>query len=240
MKKQIIFAIAISMMLACTHSSSADGNGKPVSNKNSKTLSAPEKPQTGETVETLFSFDDDTVGEMPAGWSNAYTGKGGLGKWEIVEDKDNKVLAQLSQENGGYHFDVIVKDDTDYRDLEIEVDFKGVKGEEDQGGGPVWRYLNADNYYVARANPLEDNYRVYKVVDGNRKQLASAKLDIPTGEWHKIKIRMTGDHIECFYDNEKLLDVKDSTFKESGKVGLWVKADAVTWFDNLKVVKRPN
>ncbi len=236
MKKQIIFAIAISMMIACTNSSSADGNEKSVSTENSEQISVPEKPQTGETVETLFTFDDEEVGEMPASWSNAYTGKGGLGKWEIVEGNGNKVLAQVSQKNGGYHFDVIVKDDTDYQDLEIEVDFKGVKGDEDQGGGPVWRYQDADNYYIARANPLEDNYRVYKVVDGNRKQLASAKFDIPSGEWHKIKVRVIGNHIECFYDGKKFLDVKDGTFKDSGKIGLWVKADAVTWFDDLKIV----
>jgi hypothetical protein len=235
MKKQIIFAIAISMMIACTNSSSADGNEKSVNTENSEELSVPEKPQIGETAEIQITFDDEKVGEMPAGWSNAYTGKGGLGKWEIVEDNGEKALAQVSQKNGGYHFDVIVKDDTDYQDLEIEVDFKGVKGEEDQGGGPVWRYQDADNYYIARANPLEDNYRVYKVVDGNRKQLASASFDIPTGEWHKIKIRMIANHIVCFYDGEKFLDVKDDTFKESGKVGLWIKADAVTWFDDLKI-----
>ena len=185
---------------------------------------------------SVFTFDTDEVGKMPAGWSNYVTGKGSLGKWEIRQDNGNQVLAQVSQENFGYHFDVVVWDESDYQNLEITVKFKGVKGEEDQGGGPVWRYLDADNYYIARANPLENNYRVYKVVDGSRKQLASATIDIPTGEWHIIKIRMEANHIECFYDGKKYLDVTDETFKDSGKVGLWTKADAFTFFDDLKII----
>ncbi len=185
---------------------------------------------------TIFTFDADEVGKMPAGWSNYFTGKGGLGKWEIRRDNGGRVLAQVSQENFGYHFDVIVKDETGYRDLEITVKVKGVKGKEDQGGGPVWRYRDPDNYYIARANPLENNFRVYKVVDGRRKQLDSAKIDIPTGEWHTIGISMTSNHIECFYDGKKYLDVRDDTFKGSGKAGLWTKADAFTYFDDLKIV----
>lgn len=235
MKKQIIYAIAISMMFACTNSSTADGNEKSTTSENSDKAAKPDKPQQVESVGKTISFEEAKVGEMPVGWSSHYTGKGGIGKWEIKEDNGSKVLAQVSQENGGYHFDVVVMDESAYQDLEIEVDFKGVKGEEDQGGGPVWRYKDADNYYIARANPLEDNYRVYKVVDGNRKQLASADFDIPTGEWHNLKIKMIANHIECFYDGEKFLDVKDDTFKETGKVGLWIKADAVTWFDDLVV-----
>jgi hypothetical protein len=214
------------------------GCGESKQNKpESKTITQ-EQPENQTRTDSVFMFDADEVGKMPVGWTNFYTGKGNSGKWEIRDDGGNKVLAQVSQENFGYHFDVIVLDRPDYQNLEITVKFKGVKGGEDQGGGPVWRYQDADNYYIARANPLENNFRLYKVIEGNRKQLASADIDIPTGEWHTIKIWMVADHIECFYDGKNYLDVNDDTFKNSGKVGLWTKADAFTYFDDLKIIEK--
>ena len=119
------------------------------------------------------------------------------------------------------------------------VSFKAVKGEKDQGGGLVWRYQDANNYYVARMNPLEDNFRVYKVVGGKRsKEFQSADVKVPAGEWHTLKIKHVGDHIECFLDGKKHLDVKDDSIDKAGKVGLWTKADAQTYFDNLKVSEK--
>jgi hypothetical protein len=143
-------------------------------------------------------------------------------------------LAQMSKENLGYHFSVAVIDNTNYSDVEIELKFKAVDGQEDQGGGPVWRYRDADNYYICRANPLESNFRVYKVVDGNRRQLQSADVDIPSNIWHTMEVEQAGDHIKCWLNDKLYLDVKDDTFKE-GKVGLWTKADAVTYFDDLEI-----
>jgi hypothetical protein len=112
---------------------------------------------------------------------------------------------------------------------------RGVAGREDQGGGPVWRYQDTKNYYIARQNNLEDNYRVYKVVDGRRIQLGTADVTARTGTWHELKVTMADDHIECFFDGKKYLDVKDDTFKKAGKVGLWTKADAQTRFDDFVV-----
>ena len=113
---------------------------------------------------------------------------------------------------------------------------KAVKGQKDQGGGLVWRYKDNNNYYIARMNPLEDNFRVYKVVAGKRTQLATQEdLKVPVGEWHRIKIEQEGDHIECCLDGKKYLDAKDSTFMEAGKIGLWSKADAQSHFDDLRV-----
>jgi hypothetical protein len=111
-----------------------------------------------------------------------------------------------------------------------------MKGEKDQGGGVVWRYQDANNYYIARMNPLEDNFRVYKVADGKRSaEFQSVDVKVPAKEWHMLKVTMKGDHIECFLDGKKHLDVKDGTFKAAGKVGLWTKADAQTYFDDFKV-----
>jgi len=228
MKKVIILFHAV--LLLVTLSCGETKESKP----ESETM---DQEQTVKQVatDTLFTFNSDETGKMPAGWSAYFTGKGSLGKWEIIKESENQVLAQVSQENFGYHFDVIVWDESNYQNLEISVKFKGVKGEEDQGGGPVWRYQDPDNYYIARANPLENNFRVYKVVDGNRKQLASADMDMPTGEWHTISITMISNHIECYYDGKKYLDITDDTFADSGKAGLWTKADANTYFDDLKI-----
>ena len=191
-----------------------------------------------EAKEVVFNFDEEAEGSLPKGWSSAKTGKGGLGKWRMVKDdsapsKPN-VLAQVSKENLGYHFSIAIADETQYADVEIGLLFKAVDGQEDQGGGSVWRYADADNYYICRANPLEGNFRVYKVVDGDRRQLQSVKLTIPSNQWHSLKIKNTGNRIQCWLNGKLYLDVEDDTF-QAGKVGLWTKADAVTYFDDVVV-----
>ena len=116
------------------------------------------------------------------------------------------------------------------------VAFRANKGKNDQGGGFVWRYQDANNYYICRMNPLEDNYRVYKVIAGKRIQLETKEqLTVKANEWHKLKVKMEGDRIECFLDGEKMLDVKDDAIQKAGKVGLWTKADAQTSFDDFRV-----
>ncbi|MCP4412032.1 MAG: hypothetical protein GY808_05615, partial [Gammaproteobacteria bacterium] len=122
----------------------------------------------------LWNFESDEIGKMPNGFSNQLTGKGGLGQWEVTKDDTapgiSNVIAQTSQEYFGYHFSMAINEKEVYDDFELIVKFKGVAGSEDQGGGPVWRYQDSNNYYIARANPLENNYRVYKVVNGKRIQ----------------------------------------------------------------------
>ena len=116
----------------------------------------------------------------------------------------------------------------------MSVKFKAVAGKLDQGGGLVWRYRGAGNYYIARMNPLEDNFRVYRVVAGKRIQLATADVKAAAGQWHSLRIVQRGDHIECYFNGKKYLDAKDDTFKGAGKVGLWSKADAQTYFADLR------
>jgi hypothetical protein len=117
------------------------------------------------------------------------------------------------------------------------VAFKALKGNADQGGGLVWRYQDANNYYVTRYNPLESNFRVYKVIDGLRKQLGdNSDLKLKEGEWHTINVNHIGKKIVCKLDGEKYLEVEDDAITKAGKIGLWTKADAQTAFDNLSVV----
>jgi hypothetical protein len=182
----------------------------------------------------------DDVGKVPAGWKAAKTGKGEGSVWKVVADdtapsKSGYVLAQTAESPGGV-FNLCVADEGSYKDVEIIVAFKAMAGGKDQGGGVVWRYQDADNYYVARMNPLEDNFRVYKVTGGKRaKEFQSADIKIPAKEWHVLKVKMIGERIECFLDGKKYLDVKDDAITKAGKVGLWTKADAQTYFDDLRV-----
>jgi len=182
----------------------------------------------------------EDLGRLPAGWAAAQTGKGEGSVWKVVTDdtapsKTGLVLAQTAAGPGAL-FNLCVKQDGSFKDVELRVAFKAVRGDKDQGGGFVWRYQDADNYYVARMNPLEDNYRVYKVVGGKRSpQFQSADVKVPAGEWHTLSIKMVGDKIECFLDGKKSLEARDDTFTKAGKVGLWTKADAQTSFDNFQV-----
>jgi hypothetical protein len=187
-----------------------------------------------------FTFNKADLGKVPAGWKSDQTGEGKASVWKVVADdtapsKSGFALAQTA-EGPGRVFNLCVATDTDYKDVEASVAFKAVKGKEDQGGGIVWRYQDSNNYYVCRMNPLEDNFRVYKVTDGKRaKEFQSADVKVPAGEWHTIKVRQSGEKVECFLDGKKLLDVKDESITKSGKVGLWTKADAQTYFDDFKV-----
>ncbi len=145
-----------------------------------------------------------------------------------------RVLAQLAT-NPDKTFNVALSDEI-REDIDISVRLKAVAGEFDQGGGLVWRARDKDNYYVARYNPLEDNFRVYKVEGGKRTQFQSA--DIPrAGSWHTLRVRMIGDRITCDLDGKRYLETEDHTFPDAGKVGLWTKSDARTYFFDLKDVE---
>lgn len=194
----------------------------------------------GDKKATRWDFEDAAVGKLPAGWSIAKTGKGEGSIWKIAEDKTapkgSKVLHQ-SAESPSSVFNLCVADKSSFANLDLSVSLKGVAGKKDQGGGPVWRYKDADNYYVVRANPLEDNFRVYKVVAGKRIELGSADVEIATGKWHTIRVVHKGEHIQCYLNGKLHLDVKDATFKDAGKIGVWTKADAQTYFDDIVVRK---
>lgn len=187
-----------------------------------------------------FTFGKEDEGKIPSGWKADKTGKAEGSVWKVVADntapsRKGYALAQTA-EGPSSLFNLCVAEDTKYKDVEVAVAFKAVKGQIDQGGGIVWRYQDANNYYVARYNPLESNYRVYKVVAGKRIQLETKEgLKVPAGEWHTLKIKMTGDQIECSLDDKKELEAKDTTIKDAGKVGLWTKADAQTHFDAFQV-----
>jgi hypothetical protein len=185
-------------------------------------------------------FGPGDLGRVPAGWVAAKTGQGEGSVWKVVADdtapsKSGFVLAQTA-ESPGPMFNLCVLQDGSHRDVELTVAFKAVQGARDQGGGFVWRYQDANNYYVARMNPLEDNYRLYHVVAGRRTQFGGKEdLKVPTGTWHTLKVTMAGDKIECYLDGKKEIEATDRTITKAGQVGLWTKSDAQTHFDDFRV-----
>jgi len=189
-----------------------------------------------------YNFDSDTPGTAPSKFHSARTGQGTESKWVVMADstapsKPN-VLAQTSTDSTDYRFPLLIADDGSFKDLEISVRFKPVSGQVDRAGGLVFRLRDANNYYIVRANGLEDNYRLYHVVDGKRRQFAGANLKVTSGEWHELRVECVGNKIICYYDGAKKIEATDDTFKEAGKVGLWAKADSVTYFDDFKVLAK--
>jgi hypothetical protein len=191
-------------------------------------------------ITLVLSLANVPLGQLPPDWVAAKTDEGPGSVWKVVGDATapgGKALAQTSAEGPKKLFNLCVAAKSSFRDLDMAVKFRSVAGKIDQGGGPVWRYKDHNNYYLARMNPLENNYRVYKVVGGKRTQLASADLKGVTG-WHTLRVVHAGNHIVCQFDGKLFLDVRDDTFREAGKVGLWTKADAQTHFADLRASEK--
>ncbi len=191
----------------------------------------------------VLSLVNVPIGQLPPGWIAAKTGEGPGSVWKVVEDatapSGRKALAQTSAEGPKRLFNLCVVKKFSFRDLDLSVAFKAVAGKIDRGGGLVWRYADAKNYYVARMNPLENNYRVYKVVAGKRTQLATADTKIDAAKWHTVRVIHVGKRIQCYIDGRRYLDVKDDTFLKAGRIGLWTKADAQTHFANFRAADVP-
>ena len=197
-----------------------------------------------QVASTGFDFENHVSGQLPEGWSQYYTGPGGT-DWKVEDDQGNKVLAQLYSDNPNGHFNIIVNDGLSVKDMTLSVRLKGVTGNHDQGGGFIWRFTDKDNYYVVRSNPLEDNVVLYKVEKGKRTDLPlidkgkTYGVDVPPlgDTWHTMKLTVKDDLFTVYLDDKELFKVQDSTFPDAGKIGLWTKADAVTYFDDYVIEK---
>jgi hypothetical protein len=172
----------------------------------------------------------------------ARTGQGETGKWEVIADENsawNLVIAQTSRDPTDYRFPLAIYRPLSIRNAKVSVRFKPVTGRVDQAGGIAVRLADPDDYYVARANALEDNVRFYRVVRGKRQQLAGTNQKVTSGEWHTLALTAEGDRFTVGFDGEELFTTKDKTFADSGKIALWTKADSVTYFDQLRIVQLP-
>lgn len=194
---------------------------------------------SAQTRTRTWNFDQASVEKMPPGFTSALTGQGTVGQWSVMRDDSApsppNVLAQTSSDSTDYRFPLAIAEDTSYRDLALSVKFKTLSGKVDQGAGLLFRLRDKDNYYIVRANALEDNYCLYHVIKGRRVQFAGANFKVTSNAWHEIKVEARGNEIKCFYDGELKFSARDDTFKDAGKIGLWTKADSVIHFDDLKV-----
>lgn len=184
-----------------------------------------------------LDFEKDGVGQAPAGFSFALTGQGKPGVWVVRKDDaaHGNVLVQTDPDPTDYRFPVAVYNDFSGKDVDLSVQFKGISGRGDQGAGLVWRYRDQNNYYVTRCNALEDNCTIYHVVNGRRSAFQNKNVKVSTAAWHTLRVEAIGDHFVVTYDRSTVLDARDQTFKDAGRVGLWTKADSVIAFDNFSI-----
>jgi hypothetical protein len=186
-----------------------------------------------------IDFESSPVGALPAGVTTALTGSGGPVKWAIVEDASApagpRVLAQTSTDRTDNRFPLAIFAEPSAADIGVTVRFKPVAGEVDRAGGIAVRLADKDNYYVVRANALEDNVRLYKVVAGDRMQFAGANIKVPSGTWHQLGLEARGSRFEVFFNGKSLFTATDTTFATPGRIALWTKADSVTYFDDLTI-----
>jgi hypothetical protein len=185
-----------------------------------------------------FNFDNDAMGSGPSGFTSYATGGGPAGKWVTTELSDaptgKRAVVQTDANPTDVRYPVLIAENGEYSDLDVSMKAKAISGKVDQGMGLVFRFRDPKSYYVVRANALEDNFRLYKMVNGNRLQFAGGKVKVSSGQWHTIRVVAKRDHIICWFDGKQLIDAHDKTYS-SGKVGFWTKADSVTAFDDLTV-----
>jgi hypothetical protein len=182
------------------------------------------------------------VGGLPDGFQMARTGKGAPAAWAVVEDPSvtgGRVLAQTSSDQTDYRFPLAIYDRANAKDVEVSVRFKPVAGRIDRAGGIAVRLADADNYYVVRANALEDNVNFYRVVQGSRRQIHGVTAKVTSDQWHTLSIKTEGDKFTICFDGVTLFTASDGTFGGAGKVALWTKADSVTRFDSLAIQPLP-
>jgi hypothetical protein len=195
-----------------------------------------------QTGTAMIAIDTMTAGASPIGFVFARTGQGGPSQWMVAADataSGGRAIEQISTDTTGYRFPLAIHQAVSAADVDVRLRFKPVAGTVDQAGGIAVRLTDADNYYVARANALEDNVRFYRVVKGRREQIEGADLKVAPGEWHELGLRAEGERFTITFNGKVLFTAADRTFAGAGKVALWTKADSVTRFDRIEIRTLP-
>lgn len=186
-----------------------------------------------------WNFDGDPLEQLPPKFlmGTFFDGRP-AGDWKVIESpkaiSPPKVLAQLRNKGAEHNYNLVIVEDTNATALDLSVSFLPIAGKADMGGGLIWRAKDDRNYYLVRANPLEQNIRIYHVVKGIRQMLKNFDQIIDVKNWHRLHVVTRGCQIQVFYDDKPIFDLCDETFKE-GRIGLWTKSDAVTYFDDLRL-----
>ena len=182
------------------------------------------------------------AGAPPADFDFARTGQGGVGQWRVVIDataSDGRVIEQSDADHTDNRFPLAIQRSFSAKNIEASVSFKAVAGRVDRAAGVVVRLIDADNYYVARANALEDNVRFYRVVKGRREEIKGANLRVTSNEWHTLGLKADGESFTVTFDGKTLFTATDRTFAGAGKFALWTKADSITRFDQIELKALP-
>src|SRR6186713_2077292 len=178
------------------------------------------------------TFEAEVIGQPPAGWTCGATGRGNP-KWSVEADHSSRAGGKVLRQSGVAAFPWCIKGNTKLADGWVEVKFKPLAGREDQAGGLVWRWRDGDNYYVARANALEDNVSLYYTEGGRRKTIRYVDAPVAGNSWHTLRVEFAGARIRVILDGVARIEVEDSHILGAGAVGVWTKADSVTLFDDF-------
>jgi hypothetical protein len=182
-------------------------------------------------AETL-RFDTDSTGALPLGWQQGVTGRG-TSRWAVERDESAPSKPNVLRQSGVGAFPWVVRPGSSIGDGFVEVKFKALEGKEDQAGGVVWRWKDGDNYYVARANALENNVSLYYTAAGRRNTLKYVDAPVPPKQWHTLRVEFSGRRISVSLNGKTYIELEDSHISGAGAVGLWTKADSVTAFDDF-------
>jgi hypothetical protein len=192
-----------------------------------------------ESATRVWTFDDDQPESLPPEFQigTLFDGRP-AGEWKILQtemaNNGKHVLGQLMGKGAEHAYKVVLVQGTTATDLDLRVSFLPISGKADMGGGLIWRAADDRNYYLARANPLEQNIRVYRVVNGIRHLLQNFDQTIDVRQWHTLRVTHRGCRVNIFYDDKQVFDLCEKTF-HAGMIGLWTKSDAVTYFDDLQL-----
>ncbi len=181
-----------------------------------------------------INFESDVVGQPPAGWICGMTGIGHP-HWTVEADASAPSPLNVLKQTGTATFPWCVRNDLETTDGVVEVKFKPLSGKEDQAGGVVWRWKDSNNYYIARANALENNVSLYYTVDGSRKTIKYVNAPVAANAWHTLRVTYKGDAITVALDGKTYIETRDTHITGAGKSGVWTKADSVTMFDDFSV-----
>jgi len=178
------------------------------------------------------NFDIGPPGAAPYGWSCGVTGRGSP-VWKVESDPAAPSKPNVLKQSGSGIFPWCVIQNVSIADGFVEVRFKPLAGNEDQAGGIVWRWKDSNNYYVARANALEDNVTIYHTIEGSRRQFENVNMKVAPNQWHSLRVEFVGNRFKVLLDGRLVLEASDDAFKDAGAVGVWTKADSVTAFDDF-------
>jgi len=187
-------------------------------------------------MDDAISFEKDKVGTHPAGWISGVTGDGSH-IWTVEEDDTSFGKRHVLKQSGIAKFPWCVKQDSNLSDGFVEVKFKPLSGNKDQAGGVIWHWKDGNNYYVARANALENNVSLYYTQDGNRITIQYVEAPVAKNQWHTLRATFEDRRIQISFNGITYIDVEDEHITGTGKIGLWTKADSVTEFDSFRYGK---